>query len=40
MEGPSVVIVLICDMFHSRVGLIQVGQKTLVYFSQSMNLYQ
>jgi len=40
MEGFSVLIVFIFDIFHSRFGLIQVGQKPLVYFSQSMNLYQ
>jgi len=40
MEGFSVVIVLMFDMFHSRFGLTQVGQKPLGYFSQSMNLYQ
>jgi hypothetical protein len=40
MEGFAVVIVLIFDMFDSRVGLTQLGQKPLVYLQQSMNLYQ
>ena len=40
MEVFAVVIVLIFDMSHSRVGLIQVGQKPLVDLQQSMTLYQ
>lgn len=36
----SVVIVLILDISHSRVGLIQINQQPLVDLQQSMTLYQ
>lgn len=35
----AVVIVLIFDLSHSRVGLIQIGQQPLVDLQQSMTLY-
>jgi len=40
MEGFTFVMVLNFDMSHSRVDMIPIGQKPLVYLPQSMNLCQ